>query len=388
MSELVDGGMVHVDVFQVSVSSMKTTINELNQIDKIFTLIVKFSSNSEELLLDRSFADIKVLARSLKKKRVVSESDNHIPNGKFKNLMKNDNWILNGENWEDNMKRSLAGVDMWLNWAAGNEEEFAIFIDENAHIQRKHDFIHKRISLSKARSLQQYLSSPHNIELLIQYTISGGSNYTDTIYIEPSCGDGRVMMELTNQLGGTSLSTSTSTIYGCDIDIDIDMVIKTKEMISHNEIRNAHVMCGNYLKCNIYDICANNNNNNNQISIDIDNRNIIVFGNPPYTICNIENNSNIVTDIFIENSHDYPLLFLVHSANIINASRIVLILPSRCEKNVFIECVLNKININNRKWICRTIPLINNIFDLSTITVQQPSILQVWSRDIPEISTI
>lgn len=355
----------------ISVLCMKSAVNEFKQVDKVFTLSIDFHSmNCGQLFIERSFDDFKALWRALKKRKLdfagTLSEERIMPVGKFKKLMVADNWEVNGENWRCDMKRSLRDVTTWLNVAGKYEEDFSVFINEKMHSERKQKFIQKKIESARAKLLQQYLTSVPNIDLIILYTLEGETSM-NSLYIEPSCGDGRVLLQVALQLQSVN-----SHIYGCDIDMN--MICKTKALVSKHKLTNTYTICGNYINSTLADYVTTGLDNTTKYS------KIVVFGNPPYTICSTDDDIDASINMIDDRDRDYILLFIVHSANIINAQKIVFIVPCRCNRIEYVEMVLGRINIHGRQWSSRSVPLVNSEFDLGTITVQQPSVLQIWER--------
>jgi len=150
------------------------------------------------------------------------------------------------------LKRSIDNVERWLYTVFNglDRSTLQIELDQHAYLQRRIDIQVRREMELKSRRLQQYFASTSNIDLLMKYVMSGIDQTTDTVntssssssssgrsigssssssnvdssfnrrrimedilFIEPSCGDGRVIHRL--------LAHGAMNIIGIDIDPDV-----------------------------------------------------------------------------------------------------------------------------------------------------------------------
>ena len=225
---------------------------------------------------------------------------------------------------------------------------------------------------SKAYRLGQYFASDDNAQLVISRMIElleqdgERSNDDSYVFIEPSCGDGRIISKLltaTKQMKDTSIN-----VLGYDIDANAIERAKTK-------LNGSQVMleCKDFLSLSRQDLLSNiqNFHSSNDESTssrkrrrpDNGHEKIIVIGGPPYT------------------PKELPKQFILHSINL-KADIVVFILPKRCEKEaVQIQQILNDRRTDEKlTWSYSNVELANIEFSFEKTTVQQPSILQCWFK--------
>jgi tRNA G10 N-methylase Trm11 len=230
-------------------------------------------------------------------------------------LYDNKTFRINDNGYDKSMIKVIKISEQYINFILNNIDEITKynFLDEEKYQQTISIINSKRIIEKKPRLLQQFFTKENDINELInlsKFNIDNNILLNNTIFIEPSCGDGRILVELCNRN------------YKC-IGIDIDYEILQKAQINLkyiNDVDNRNNMlgliCQDFLKLSKNDICIP------------DNSNIIIIGNPPYR------------DTINEEDHDYTMRFIMKCKEI-NANRVAFILPKRNSKSKFIEKLIN-----------------------------------------------
>ena len=226
---------------------------------------------------------------------------------------------------------------------------------------------------SKAYRLGQYFASDDNAQLVISRMIElleqdgERSNDDSYVFIEPSCGDGRIISKLltaTKQMKDGSIN-----VLGYDIDANAIERAKTK-------LNGSKVLleCKDFLSLSRQDLLSrvqHFHSPNDELTLsrkrrrpDNGHEKIIVIGGPPYT------------------PKELPKQFILHSITNLKADIVVFILPQRCEKEAAqIQQILNDRRTDgNLRWSYSNTELANIEFSFEKITVQQPSILQSWFK--------
>lgn len=170
-------------------------------------------------------------------------------------------------------------------------------------------------------------------------------------FLEPSCGDGKILDELLQQ----SKNIQSKNIFG--VDIDSVALGKAKQNLSEH---NVSLQCGNFLSLD-----------RKQLNLEMtdmeekEKQTLVVLGGPPYTPKNL------------------PERFIVHSIIDLKADIVVFILPKRCANDADDICkILNrtKTHDDDGDWGYTNSDLSNISFSFKDTTISQPSILQSWYK--------
>lgn len=411
----------------------------------LFNLLIKVNINGK----DASYS----IARSYKDFQRINRQSSYfegIPTNSYKKLARIHSWALNGEGWDFTLKRSLTNVERWLNATLSTFDEVDLLkiLDEASYRTELQSAIERKEQETIPRMLQQYFASDANIALVLKHALNNINDFELTTFIEPSCGDGRIMLQL--------LERGAENVIGVDIDSKVGNVASIKCSSEQYKERNVKIHITDFLATNrnillpqkIQNIEINGKNECSQLvdveqyGRDLRDTNIIVVGGPPFTIVphNIGKNiidllngsenetvsSNDLKDCKFDYSNydraDYPILFLIHSALVLKASKIVFILPYRCSQPSFIEratCALNqsqqqresnsnsvitgdnpesttsptkiaRICTNNENsaccskrstvytWQLITNEIADNTFTMLGRPIKQPAVIQVW----------
>lgn len=310
--------------------------------------------------------------QSLNRKVCPSNDRTGLPSQSYKKLAAHGSWSKSGSGWKPEMTRSVQLLERWLKSVATSySEHFDLFIDEDEYRSAKKLRIERKQQERRPRMLQQYFASETNIKLLIENCVMD-TPIDRIIFIEPSCGDGRIMRNLIQQ--------GAKHVVGCDIDPE--MGDKTRLMLNSLEtVVDATVYVQDFLTTT-------------EAILERDNRNDLIkvaIASPPYSI--ISDNS---ADVMIEcsepktsdfdysqsNREDYPLLFLLHCALVLKVCRVALLLPDRCGSSSFISFAAQLLNDSPHKaegtWrLLRSIPA-DSSFELIGRVIKQPAVIQVW----------
>jgi len=149
------------------------------------------------------------------------------------------------------------------------------------------------------------------------------------IFVEPSCGDARILIQVKQQFA------SNSHAY---IGYDIDSTVLPPNL--------PVVKCRDYLQTSLADVLKDCNfNPTNQAQQPL----VVVVGGPPY-------------------NGDLPLQFVNHSLDNLGAALVVFIMPFRCRHDA---------------RAIQTLELPNCFFEFaSQERITQPSVLQIWRSEI------
>lgn len=336
------------------------------------------------------------------------------PSKKLKKLLSSsfDSWSKCDENWQKERTKSLDMMDSYFSrlCSVSLDEDYQRqverFVKESLFVEELQQWTVQKEDELRSRGLQQYFMSQHNVELIVRLVgnekicpiskkqkvescgrIQNNSlNYGHMLIIEPSCGDGRVLLALAE-------SYPDSCVIGNDVDCL--MVEKSKTML------HAHGLLGSPVR-DIY--CSDFLSLTRNMIADEHHSwpEVIVVGNPPFTLGggtgalssqgNGQNSRyvNVNSDkwVAIDDGRDLPLKFLVHACAVLMATRVIFLLPKRCSAdNSFIS--------DAKKELCRISPHMNcdwNVqtfdesdgvhqeFDFCSRKVRQSVVLQIWSR--------
>ena len=199
-------------------------------------------------------------------------------------------------------------------------------------------------------------------------------NNEHVVFLEPSCGDGRLITELIRK-------TSESCTPQCIIGYDIDPLAIKKSQSNLQGSSGVVLRCRDFLSLDRKQLLselshfdANSNKNvtipRKRIRCDeskrgiaeiCEQKNIIVIGGPPYS------------------PKSLPEQFILHSIKELKAEVVVFILPQRCQRDADkIEKFLNA--HVDQQWSYVNKELRNSLFYFQDTIITQPSILQYWYK--------
>jgi len=296
--------------------------------------------------------------------------------------------IIERNNFNPNMKKSLQHLDEFLSKAfsasrkatTDNSDENSLIVKAWAvfckpeHTEHLADSSNNTTNNSyethtpTAARLGQYFASDENARLVVKKMIELLERDVDPnaqlIFIEPSCGDGRILSELLNatkQIEADSINT-------LGYDIDPTAIERAKINLSGSKVA---LECKDFLSLSRQDLLSSilpptatkeETSSRKRRRAD-DDRKVMVLGGPPYT------------------PKPLPQKFILHSIQQLKAQVVVFILPERCKKDAdHIQQILNSTipDGEKRRWLYSHTELPNIDFSFEQSTVQQPSVLQCW----------
>lgn len=368
----------------------------------------------DDRLLERSYQDFFLLSKRIQSCSSTSSSL-PFPSSFFKKLLSHGNWDID-DHWNPFLTKGLKRCNDWLHHILHTREyaeECQLFYHETSYQQLKLLKNIQKENESNARRFQQYFMSSENIQAMVsiikQYAMDSPSD--ETVYIEPSCGDGRLLRALAQE-------HNVLRLHGCDIDHNII----EQSMDLNESIRDKctfHV--GNYLDTTPQTFFVKKPSK------------LIIFGGPPYTCGGGTGQLVQAGDSSFDTGRDLPLQFIVHSAIDLHADVIIFLLPTRCQNTGFIErCKTiiqssivvdisdsegdksqpksKKVKLNskedlvshetkqitdhneimikdisrnvNDEWIVSHIIPPNSDFDFCNRVIRQPGIIQIWEKQV------
>jgi len=306
-------------------------------------------------VVTRYYEDIKRLDRMQKRTgHAICDGKNDcidFPLARFKKLSKYSWEVKSGVGYQVELKKSLMIVNEWLNSAISfitsfleyqdNIEQLEEFINEERYHLYRQQLTLRCQNERRKRELQQYFTLSDNIETLIKTTfeylsISSTlpSIVNDCLFIEPSCGDGRIIQSL--------IAKGCKNIIGYEIDGDIVKSIENLEVKSKISVQD-FTGIGKMLLAHAY-------------------KNIILIGNPPFADQ--------------RKYRHYPLEFILQGINHYNVTFVAFILPVRCRFSSFTDELLDQIHTRSSStWQIINIFDVDSSFEFNHRVITQPSIL-------------
>lgn len=328
------------------------------------TFIIRVLSNHQ--IIFRTYYDLNSLSKLNKTLKFPATS--------LKKLMTESEWNIEENTWNPQLTKSLNLLNHYLNQLTLSlPEDCQIFCDNLLFEERKQQKMKQKQSESYSRELQQYFMSTDNINLMVQLTLTYYQK--NSLCIEPSCGDGRLLAALTCQ-------ENVSYLIGCDIDpIAGNIAKQTILPYSHK----CHVVISNFLDTSLNNLFPSSTSTSSSSPISSTSfSNIIVFGGPPYTAGGGTGNLTQNGDPSEDTGRDLPFQFIVHSAVHLFANVIIFLLPVRCSNEIFIERCKHEIETQSQSdsvdWIVSHVQPSNNEFDFCGRLIRQPVIIQIWER--------
>ena len=214
-------------------------------------------------------------------------------------------------------------------------------------------------------------------------------NNDDVVFLEPSCGDGRLISKLLQSISEFKKPSSEKNKYNrfpyrvIGYDVDPIVIEKSRKNLHGTDVI---LRCKDFLslrkrqflsETSHVDHSTNITNNKlpqKKIRLDkpgtrfpdfCEKAKLIVFGGPPYT------------------PKSLPERFILHSIQELHAEIVVFILPERCRNDaVKIQKILNSSELPcDKHWCYVTKDLTNSSFSFQHAIVTQPSILQYWHKN-------
>jgi hypothetical protein len=287
----------------------------------------------EDRIIKRSYHDLFHLSKQIQLKQL------QFPATQLKNLISSGDWDRE-HHWNPNKTKTLSRSNQWLEQILQLKpiecQQFSneIIFEKQLLLQKE-----RKVLESEARRLQQYFMSRENVEFLIQKTLE--FHEEGCLYLEPSCGDGRLLQALFEQekmmrgmvnedeleekeeKKNDEKGRKEMTLWGCDID--------PKNIMSSGsgvgDGQKYHLHLGNYLETTPESF---------GFFSTLPSR-VIIFGGPPYT-CG--GGTGLLTqsgDSTHDTGRDLPFQFIVHSAVTLSAHAIIFLLPTRCQHTDFIQ---------------------------------------------------
>mmetsp|Transcript_6574 Transcript_6574/g.12386 ORF Transcript_6574/g.12386 Transcript_6574/m.12386 type:complete len:403 (+) Transcript_6574:142-1350(+) len=270
--------------------------------------------------------------------------------------------------YHPSMKKSIQRLEGYMNdcvdsdgWVEfSRREDSEGIIDFGSGETKEHSG-----DISKSAKFGQYFTIETNAQKIVEEAVAYYEeirrNSDDIIvFVEPSCGDGRIIMQLSENL--QSISAIDFVILACDLDNQL--LNRCQENVSKlehfNEGKIVLLHC-DYLKTEPSCIFSHVHANGKQIS------GLIVVGNPPYS-------SGVGHGHLIE--RDLPNRFITHSVGL-GAVFITFLLPQRYKRDI--ESIQHLIaQKTNKSWTCKCQELEDSRFNFGDEFFHQPSIIQCW----------
>jgi predicted RNA methylase len=302
----------------------------------------------------RDFSDFQSWDRSLAKKKHPFQ---RISSRRFRKLMIME-WFKEdiSKGWRIELQKNVSACEEWVNHAFSmlSENQRDIFVNDQRYFQAKTLHLEKINQTQTAKDLQQYFTSTHLIQMLLdrvndilkafQRDLTIQSK--ELVFLEPSCGDGRIL--------DAFAKCCARRLIGYEIDADLHKITLEKVQ-KHKE----QIFYGDFLQ-----------SSREQVLLEADSI-LVAIGNPPFS--NIDRAGT---------NRDLILKFIRHLAFEWQAQIIAFILPERCGKLQYVEQVLNLLNQSSTsaKWsLAVQEPLDGYYFEfMGTKKITQPSILQIY----------
>jgi hypothetical protein len=179
------------------------------------------------VLISRTYADLFHLSKQTPSPPSATEPL-QFPSSHCKKLLKFGDWDL-VTNWNPYLTKSLKILNDWLkNLMKFSPLECHKFYDELLYSQESFKRKERKALESSARVLQQYFMSDENMDTMVTETLR--FYLPNCLFIEPSCGDGRLLRALMKRLSQMPLEERGhrqeegelgTNVCGCDIDPNI-----------------------------------------------------------------------------------------------------------------------------------------------------------------------
>jgi hypothetical protein len=341
------------------------------------------------------------------------------PSAHCKKLLKFGDWDLVTK-WNPYLTKSLNILNQWLRNARKYFPlECQKFYDELLFSQEMMRRKERKAFECSARGLQQYFMSDENMNRLITETLR--YYLPNCLFIEPSCGDGRLLRRLLKVHSQKSLEERQEkremvsfSVCGCDIDPNVVQRCLQLDNNKDEETKGEgeegggslkdKIHVGNFLETTL-ETFFSKILSPVPISAPVppSPSRVIVFGGPPYTCGGGTGQLSQSGDSSTDTGRDLPLQFIIHSAVTLRAHAIIFLLPVRCQNEEFIqrcrslieeaeqqqqeqsrpqarESEIEKESPPGADWIVSHVSPPNNEFDFCSRIIRQPVIIQIWER--------
>ena len=185
------------------------------------------------------------------------------------------------------------------------------------------------------------------------------------VFVEPSCGDGRILLELLNMLSTTE---NMNPFFILAYDIDENVTIQCRDNLSKAKVPpqllGMEIVCSNFLELSSDALASQVLPKTKCLHL-----HLVFLGNPPYT-----SGAGSGKDI----KRNLPLEFINHCIEL-GAEFVTFVVPERSAKTVedTRQSILRK---NQQLWNCHAHMLDNSLFYFQGQAITQPSIIQCWSK--------
>ena len=269
----------------------------------------------------RDYTDFVNLSRQIGKN--VKSDGFQFPKARLKNLMESGTWHVEATGWNPTLTKSLSIVNNWLRLVSIHyPEHIQVFCDNHLRTQRIAHLKYRRHTESNARQYQQYFTNTDTITQMIELAVGTPDmgRYGGVVCIEPSCGDGRVVMELFKH-------PKVHSVIGYEIDPCIGQYTKGECEREHG-IDKCHIHIGDFL----------NAQRGEMTTIPPEaGHDVVIIGNPPYTEGGGTGKVTLCGKHGLDTDRILPLLFLIHAAKEFSPLRMVFLVPTRCAHAEYIS---------------------------------------------------
>ena len=237
--------------------------------------------------------------------------------------------------------------------------------------------------------LGQYFTSANNVDIIIReagQVLRNWSHPSGYIFVEPSCGDGRVLQAAITAFGKQSRpSESGSSNAFVGVDLDPHCIARAQTLLADNS-PSPVLMTRDFLGVSADALDAVLGGN--------DTRPVVVLGNPPYTLHPTPAPTSTLTPTpSPPPSSLLPAHFIRHSILNLLASVIIFVLPSRLSS--LTPTSLPGLSAETAaQWRVRCLTAeegVDHVFETpvspsgcgdghATRRVKQPSCIQIWTR--------
>jgi hypothetical protein len=327
--------------------------------------------------LCRSYKDLQRVSRR------AGPQGGEFPGGRLRGLLQRAPWRAEGAGWHPELKKSLGVANAWLAaLLALQGDVLQELCDEDVYEANRAKREERMLSEKHARKMQQYFMCQANIDFIVQQAVRDSSEHT--VYVEPSCGDGRLVLALAEQ-------SCARLIVGCDLDSIVTEIAAAACRRSPHSHK-CHIYTGDFLATTPAGLSRS-------IHVDIEGRgDLVLFGGPPYTLGGGDGSLVQEGAADADTGRDLPLQFISHAARALRPRRMVLLLPPRCAEPGFVERTKRSIyggesetgvaaaaaagpaedSSPNFEWNVVTLAAPSNEFDFCGRLIKQPSVIQVW----------
>ncbi|CAH0480714.1 unnamed protein product [Peronospora belbahrii] len=264
-------------------------------------------------IIERDFVDFQKWDRLLHRSLSLASVYKRLPTKRLRKLSAT-TWLLGDDTsgWRLELQKSVSVCEKWLNAAfmqlsPSLQQEF---LNDDLYTVAKRKRAAHRENIKYARDLQQFFTSVELVDLVVQRVLEH-SVKKETVWLEPSCGDGRFLTAL--------LRAEAQHVIGYEIDERLHSIADRNVRLSAIDVAGGvqvQVCLGNFLE--------------SRSCMPAD-KHVIVIGNPPFGARG-------------KDGSDLVHAFYQHAAKEWRASVIAFIVPERCSRGKFIETTLQKLN--------------------------------------------